>query len=95
MILGVNAPPTGWHDPAACLVDCDGTLLAFCEEERLSRAKHAERSGPLLAVRYCLEQAGAQFGDVDLVTVGWDVPMAARMFGHSWTLEDAPAWLEQ
>jgi carbamoyltransferase len=94
MILGVNAPPTGWHDPAACLIDGDGTLLAFCEEERLSRAKHAERSGPLLAVRYCLEQAGAQFGDVELVTIGWDVPVAARMFGHTWTLSDAPAWLE-
>ncbi|MEY2514770.1 MAG: carbamoyltransferase, partial [bacterium] len=57
MILGVNAPPTGWHDAAACLVDDDGTLLAFCEEERLSRDKHAERRGPRLAVRYCLEQA--------------------------------------
>ena len=95
MILGVNAPPTGWHDAAACLVDHDGTLLAFCEEERLSRDKHAERSGPLLAVRYCLEQAGAQLGDVDLVTVGWDVPLAVRLFGGEWHLRDAPAWLER
>ena len=95
MILGVNAPPTGWHDAAACLVDHDGTLLAFCEEERLSRDKHAERSGPLLAVRYCLEQAGAQLGDVDLVTVGWDVPLAARLFCIDWRLEDTPAWLER
>ena len=75
MLLGVNAPPTGWHDAAACLVDHDGTLLAFCEEERLSRDKHAERSGPRLAIRYCLEQAGAQLGDIDLVAVGWDVPL--------------------
>jgi len=95
MILGVNAPPTGWHDAAACLVDGDGTLLAFCEEERLSRVKHAERSGPLRAVRYCLEQAGAQLGDIDLVTAGWDVPRSAPLYGHEWTLEGTPQWLER
>lgn len=95
MILGVNAPPTGWHDPAACLVDHDGTLLAFCEEERLSRDKHAERSGPLLAVAHCLARAGASFGDVDLVAVGWDVPLASRLFGFEWKLDDTPAWLER
>ena len=95
MILGVNAPPTGWHDPAACLVAGDGTLLAFCEEERLSRAKHAERSGPLLAVAHCLEQAGASQRDVDLVAVGWDVPLAAPLYGAQWRLQDAPAWLKR
>jgi carbamoyltransferase len=95
VILGVNAPPTGWHDPAACLVDHDGALLAFCEEERLSRAKHAERSGPRLAVAHCLEQAGASFADVDLVAVGWDVPLASRLYGVEWHLEDTPAWLQR
>ena len=95
MILGVNAPPTGWHDPAACLVDADGTLLAFCEEERLSRAKHAERSGPLLAVAHCLEQAAATHRDVELVTVGWDVPLVAPLYGVQWRLQDTPAWLKR
>ncbi len=95
MILGVNAPPTGWHDPAACLVAGDGTLLAFCEEERLTRAKHAERSGPLLAVAHCLEQAGASHGDVELVAIGWDVPLAAPLYGVQWHLEDTPAWLKR
>ncbi len=95
MILGVNAPPAGWHDPAACLVDHDGTLLAFCEEERLSRAKHAERSGPLLAVEHCLEVAGASFGDVDLIAVGWDVPRASRLYGVEWRLEETPDWIER
>ncbi len=93
MILGVNAPPTGWHDPAACLVDGDGTLLAFCEEERLSRAKHAERSGPVLAVEHCLRQAGVAAGDVELVAIGWDVPLSAPLYGARWRLEDTPAWL--
>ncbi len=95
MILGVNAPPTGWHDPAACLVAGDGTLLAFCEEERLSRAKHAEHSGPLLAVAHCLERAGAAHGDVELVAIGWDVPLAAPLYGVQWRLEDTPAWLKR
>ncbi|MDP2710373.1 MAG: carbamoyltransferase C-terminal domain-containing protein [Solirubrobacteraceae bacterium] len=95
MILGVNAPPTGWHDPAACLVESDGTLLAFCEEERLSRAKHAERSGPRLAVAHCLEQAAASFADVELVAVGWDVPQTAPLYGHRWSHEGAPSWLER
>ncbi len=95
MILGVNAPPTGWHDPAACLVDADGTLLAFCEEERLTRDKHARRQGPCAAVRYCLDRAGAQFGDVDLVTMGWDVPLASRLYGQEWSLDQTPRWLEQ
>ena len=95
MILGVNAPPTGWHDPAACLVARDGALLAFCEEERLSRTKHAERSGPLLAVAHCLAQAGATLGDVELVAIGWDVPLAARLYGVQWHLEDTPAWLKR
>jgi len=95
VILGVNAPPTGWHDAAACLVDSDGTLLAFCEEERLSRHKHARRQGPRAAVRYCLAHAGVQLGDVDLVAMGWDVPLASRLYGRQWTLEQTPAWLEQ
>ena len=95
MILGVNAPPTGWHDPAACVVAGDGTLLAFCEEERLSRAKHAERSGPLLAVAHCLAQAGASHGDVELVAIGWDVPLSAPQYGVQWRLEDTPAWLKR
>ncbi len=95
MILGVNAPPTGWHDASACLVAHDGTLLAFCEEERLSRRKHAERSGPRLAVRYCLDQAGAQLGDVDLVVTGWEMAQAARLHGHEWTLAATPAWLRE
>jgi len=95
VILGVNAPPTGWHDPAACLVAGDGALLAFCEEERLSRVKHAERSGPLLAVAHCLEQAGVSQGDVELVAIGWDVPLSAPLHGVQWHLEDTPAWLKR
>jgi carbamoyltransferase len=46
-------------------------------------------------VRYCLRRAGAELGDVDLVAVGWDVPRTAPLYGHEWTLEGTPEWLER
>jgi carbamoyltransferase len=71
-VLGVNAPPAGWHDAAACLVDAHGRVVAFSEEERLSRRRHSLFRGPKQAVRFCLESAGISPGDVDVVAVGWD-----------------------
>ncbi|NYI96972.1 glycosyltransferase involved in cell wall biosynthesis [Streptomonospora nanhaiensis] len=40
-ILGVNAGCTVYHDPAACLVDEDGRVLAHVEEERVNRRRHS------------------------------------------------------
>lgn len=40
-ILGVNAGLATFHDPAACLVDEHGTVLAAIEEERLNRQRQA------------------------------------------------------
>ncbi|MFI1966484.1 carbamoyltransferase C-terminal domain-containing protein [Streptomyces pathocidini] len=71
-ILGINAPPTGWHDSAACLVDGDGTVVAFCEEERRNRHRHSLYRKPARAARFCLDQAGITAADLDVVAVGWD-----------------------
>lgn len=71
-ILGVNAPPTGWHDTAACLVGPDGEIIAFSEEERFNRRRHSLYRKPLGAARFCLEQAGISAADIDVVAVGWD-----------------------
>ncbi|MEU1228987.1 carbamoyltransferase C-terminal domain-containing protein [Streptomyces sp. NPDC005828] len=74
-ILGLNTPPAGWHDTAACLVDGDGRVVAFSEQERHSRVRHAitaEGSQPVDAVAYCLAEAGITLRDVDVVAVGWD-----------------------
>ncbi|MEU9119872.1 carbamoyltransferase C-terminal domain-containing protein [Streptomyces sp. NPDC048506] len=71
-ILGVNAPPTGWHDSAACLINDDGEVIAFSEEERCNRHRHSLYRKPVGAARFCLEQAGITAADIDVVAVGWD-----------------------
>ncbi|WP_409055090.1 carbamoyltransferase C-terminal domain-containing protein [Streptomyces sp. SYP-A7185] len=71
-ILGVNAPPAGWHDTAACLIDGDGRIVAFSEEERLNRRRHSLYRKPTGAARLCLEQAGISAADIDVVALGWD-----------------------
>ncbi|MHC5699877.1 carbamoyltransferase C-terminal domain-containing protein [Streptomyces tirandamycinicus] len=71
-ILGVNAPPTGWHDTSACLVNGDGEIVAFSEEERINRRRHSLYRKPVNAARFCLEQAGITASDIDVVAVGWD-----------------------
>lgn len=73
IVLGVNAPPRGWHDTAACLV-AGGEVLALGEEERFSRRKHAPHEPPREAIAFCLRHAGLSIADVDVVAVGWDVP---------------------
>ncbi|MGW1375993.1 carbamoyltransferase C-terminal domain-containing protein [Streptomyces sp. NPDC002446] len=71
-ILGVNAPPTGWHDSAACLINGDGEIIAFTEEERCNRHRHSLYRKPLGAARFCLAQAGISAADIDVVALGWD-----------------------
>lgn len=64
-ILGINQH----HDAAAALVR-DGQIVAFCEEERLSRIKH-DGEFPARAVQYCLDTAGITLSDVDEVAYFW------------------------
>jgi carbamoyltransferase len=73
-VLGINAPPLGWHDAAAALVDGDGVVHALVEEERVTRHKHALRAYPRNAARECLAIAGITPADVDIVAIGWDLP---------------------
>src|SRR5215468_2756426 len=63
-ILGLNA----YHgDSAACLVR-DGQLVAAAEEERFRRIKHWAGL-PTEAIKYCLEEAGANFAEIDHIAV--------------------------
>ena len=60
-------------DPAAALVR-DGELVAFCEEERLIRYKHAPNMFPLRSVEYCLKSQDLTLRDIDAFAMGWDAP---------------------
>lgn len=81
-ILGVNAV---FHDPAAALV-VDGETVAAAEEERFSRRKHGKDAVPFSAwelpveaIRWCLDAAGIDPGDVDGIGYSYDpdlVPQA-------------------
>lgn len=62
-ILGI----TGFfHDPSAALL-VDGKLVAFVEEERLVRIKHANATFPEKSIEFCLQEAGINFGDLDAI----------------------------
>ena len=61
-ILGISCY---YHDAAAAILQ-DGVLIAASEEERFSRIKH-DFSYPQLAIKFCLESAGLQAGDLDYV----------------------------
>ena len=61
-ILGLSA---FYHDSAAALVR-DGEIIAAAQEERFTRRKH-DPAFPSNAVAYCLEEAGIDARDLDLV----------------------------
>ena len=60
-------------DPAAGLIR-DGQLVAFVEEERLIRHKHAPGAFPIRAIDFCLTRAGLTLGEIDFFAYGWDAP---------------------
>lgn len=70
-VLGIN---WNWHDAAAALVDAEGMVWAFAEEERFTRTRHAPGHFPSHAAGYCLKVAGISWRDLDVVSVGWNMP---------------------
>ena len=49
-------------------------MVAFAEEERFLRYKHAHGLYPVRALRYCLDEAGVGLDQVEAVAVNWNVP---------------------
>jgi carbamoyltransferase len=86
-ILGYHGPPIGWHDGSVCLVDGDGKVWAFAEHERFSRTKHAIRESPIDSVDHCLAVAGITRHDIDVVAVGWDLPVLYTWLKGTWTFD--------
>ncbi|MFF1561222.1 carbamoyltransferase [Streptomyces sp. NPDC058279] len=58
------------HDAGASLL-VDGELVAAVEEERLNREKKTT-DFPFNSVKWCLEQAGLRFSDIDLIAIPWN-----------------------
>lgn len=65
-ILGLSGALT--HDPSAALY-VDGKLVAAAEEERFVRDKHAKNRMPYESAKFCLDFAGVEPADVDVVAI--------------------------
>jgi carbamoyltransferase len=72
IVLGTTDP---WGEDNAAAILVDGELLGSVEEERLSRIKHARETPPTKAIEWCLEQAGCELSDVDVIAVGFSDPL--------------------
>lgn len=67
IILGLNV----YHGNASAALLIDGQLVAAVEEERFTRVKYAA-GFPAHAIRYCMEEAGVEPGDLDRIVVARD-----------------------
>jgi carbamoyltransferase len=67
----------------------------MAEEERFTRVKHAVRTYPVHAARYCLEQAGLQPEDLDVIAIGWDLPKILPRFGGVWDFATSREFLDE
>jgi carbamoyltransferase len=89
-VLGINAV---FHDPAAAIV-VDGRLIAAAEEERFTRRKHGKTPVPFstwelpeASAKWCLERAGLQPEDLDVVAYSYDpaeAPLDPDLTAHDW-----------
>jgi carbamoyltransferase len=67
IVLGLNA----YHADAAAALVVDGRIVAAVEEERFRRIKHWA-GFPTESVAWCLQEAGLDLADVDVVAVNRD-----------------------
>jgi carbamoyltransferase len=66
-ILGINA----YHADSSAAIFKDGEMIAATEEERFTRIKHWA-GFPVLAIQFCLKEAGITLNEVDYITIGRD-----------------------
>jgi carbamoyltransferase len=84
LILGLNA----YHGDASAALLHDGRLVVAVEEERIRRVKHWA-GFPELAIKACLEAAGARPADVDLFAVSRN-PRANLLRKAAFALREGP-----
>lgn len=58
-------------DPSAAIVK-DGVVLAYNEEERLLRYKHADGLFPIRAIEQVLEKCNLKWNKIDSIAIPWD-----------------------
>lgn len=63
----------GHADPAVAIV-ANGEVVAFAEEERFIRQKHAFGVYPIRALQFCLETAGVSLSEIAAVGLNWNIP---------------------
>src|SRR5947208_10525667 len=62
----------GHADPAVALVS-GGEILAFAEEERFTRQKHAWGVYPIKSLKFCLNTVGISLSDIAAVGLNWNI----------------------
>jgi carbamoyltransferase len=62
----------GHADPAVAIVK-GGEVVAYAEEERFIRQKHAWGVYPIRSLQFCLDIAGISFSDVEAVGLNWNI----------------------
>ena len=62
----------GHADPAVAIVR-GGEIVAYAEEERFIRQKHAWGVYPHKSLEFCLDTAGISLSDVEAVGINWDL----------------------
>lgn len=67
IIVGINA----YHADSSAAIFVNGKMIAAIEEERFRRVKHWA-GFPELAIRFCLDEAGLNWKDVDAFAIGRD-----------------------
>lgn len=78
--MGLNC---AYHESSVCIFE-NGKVISFIEEERLNRVKHAKSADidnsdvlPLLAIDYCLKEAGVTIADIS--HIGYNMNPRARL----------------
>jgi len=67
--LGINE---GHVDPSVAIIQ-KGKVLAFAEEERFVRYKHAPNIYPINALKYCLKVANVSMEEITSVGINWNL----------------------
>lgn len=68
LYLGINLE----MDPSVAIVE-NGRVLAFSEEERHLRIKHAQNHYPEKALKYCLKTVGCELSDIAAIAINWNL----------------------